>query len=146
MSFQIPWDTFSWSPLFGGMLLGVSGLVLLAFNGRIAGISGIVGGLLKPRKSEFSWRLLFLSGMVIAGLTAPQFGFEYPDLSSLAPSISPMIAVLAGLLVGIGTRLANGCTSGHGICGMGRLSKRSIAATLIFMTAAFVTVFLRLHA
>ncbi|WP_407334222.1 YeeE/YedE family protein [Enterovibrio sp. 27052020O] len=146
MLFQIPWDASMLKALLGGMLLGVSGLVLLAFNGRIAGISGILGGLLKPRKSEFSWRLLFISGMVIAGLIAPKMGFAYPDFATLSPAISPIMAIIAGLLVGIGTRLANGCTSGHGICGMGRLSKRSIVATLIFMGAAFVTVFIRLHA
>lgn len=140
MTFQIPWDA-----LLGGMLLGVSGLVLLALNGRIAGISGIVSGLLKPRKGEFSWRLLFLLGMVGAGFAANLFGFSFPDFSTLNPAITPLHAIAAGLLVGIGTKLANGCTSGHGICGMGRLSKRSIAATLTFMAAAIITVFIRFH-
>ncbi|MBV7297341.1 YeeE/YedE family protein [Enterovibrio paralichthyis] len=140
MTFQIPWDA-----LFGGMLLGVSGLVLLALNGRIAGISGIIGGLLKPSKGEFSWRLLFLAGMVAAGFTATAMGFAFPDFAALDPAVTPLSAVAAGLLVGMGTKLANGCTSGHGICGMGRLSKRSIAATLTFMAAAVVTVFIRFH-
>ncbi|WP_028021817.1 YeeE/YedE family protein [Enterovibrio calviensis] len=141
MSFEIPWNA-----LLGGMLLGVSALTLFAFNGRIAGISGIAGGLLKPKSSDVLWRLLFLGGMVGAGLVSPLIGFNYPDFSSLTPSTTPLIAIGAGLLVGIGTRLANGCTSGHGICGMGRLSKRSIVATLIFMGSAFLTVFVRLHA
>ncbi|WP_429741011.1 YeeE/YedE family protein [Enterovibrio makurazakiensis] len=141
MSFEIPWEA-----LLGGMLLGVSGLTLLAFNGRIAGISGVVGGLLKPRQSDVAWRLLFLGGMIIAGVISPLVGFTYPDFSSVSGGTSPLLAVAAGLLVGIGTRLANGCTSGHGICGMGRMSKRSIVATLIFMGTAFLTVFVRLHA
>ncbi|USH05084.1 YeeE/YedE family protein [Grimontia kaedaensis] len=140
MAFQIPLDS-----LIGGMLLGVSGLVLLALNGRIAGISGIVGGLLRPKESDFSWRLLFVGGMVAAGMLASISGISYPDFAAANAHSSPLFFVGAGLLVGIGTKLANGCTSGHGICGMGRLSKRSIAATLIFMPAAFITVFIRLH-
>lgn len=140
MAFQVPWDA-----LLGGMLLGVSGLVLLALNGRIAGISGIIGGLMKPKKADVSWRLLFIGGMVVAGLTASFIGFPYPDFSAISADTSPLLTMCAGLLVGVGTKLANGCTSGHGICGMGRLSKRSIVATLVFMAAAFATVFIRFH-
>ncbi|NGN98320.1 YeeE/YedE family protein [Grimontia sp. S25] len=140
MAFQIPWDA-----LLGGMLLGVSGLVLLALNGRVAGISGIIGGLLKPRKADVSWRLLFVGGMVVAGLTASFIGFPYPNFSAISADTSPLLTMCVGLLVGVGTKLANGCTSGHGICGMGRLSKRSIVATLVFMAAAFTTVFIRFH-
>lgn len=140
MTFQIPWDA-----LFGGMLVGTACLALLALNGRIAGISGIVSGALSSHGREAQWRGLFLLGMVSAGVFMPFIGFELPNDTSLAPALTPMVAVLAGLLVGIGTKLGNGCTSGHGICGMGRLSKRSIVAMLTFMGAAFVTVFVRLH-
>lgn len=140
MTFQIPWDA-----LFGGMLVGTACLALLALNGRIAGISGIVSGALSSRGREAQWRGLFLLGMISAGTFMPLVGFELPDYTSLTPALTPMVAVLAGLLVGIGTKLGNGCTSGHGICGMGRLSKRSIVATLTFMGAAFITVFVRLH-
>jgi len=137
MAFEIPWDA-----LRGGMLLGLAAALLLVMNGRIAGISGIVSGLLKPVKGEVSWRFLFVLGMVISGALAPLLGFSVPE--SL-PVTSVFWVVLAGLLVGIGTKLGNGCTSGHGICGMGRLSKRSIVATCVFMVVAFVTVFFRLH-
>lgn len=137
MVFEIPWDA-----LRGGMLLGLAAALLLIMNGRIAGISGIVSGLLKPVKGEVSWRFLFVLGMVISGALAPLIGFNVPE--SL-PVTSVFWVALAGLLVGVGTKLGNGCTSGHGICGMGRLSKRSIVATCVFMAVAFVTVFVRLH-
>ncbi|EAS43732.1 hypothetical protein C9J48_01095 [Photobacterium profundum] len=137
MVFEIPWDA-----LRGGMLLGLAAALLLIMNGRIAGISGIVSGLLKPVKGEVSWRFLFVLGMVISGALAPLLGFSVPE--SL-PVTSVFWVALAGFLVGIGTKLGNGCTSGHGICGMGRLSKRSIVATCVFMAVAFVTVFARLH-
>lgn len=137
MAFDIPWDA-----LAGGMLLGVSASVLLVLNGRIAGISGIVSGLLTPKKGEVSWRLLFVIGMLASGLLAPTLGFTLPET---LPVSSFLWVGLAGLLVGIGTKIGNGCTSGHGICGMGRLSKRSIVATCIFMGVAIATVFVRLH-
>ncbi|MGF1756580.1 YeeE/YedE family protein [Photobacterium sagamiensis] len=137
MTFEIPWTA-----LAGGMLLGLSASLLLVVNGRIAGISGILAGLLKPTKNEFSWRLLFVFGMLVAGLISPWLGFELPE--SL-PMTSTLWVIVAGLLVGMGTKLGNGCTSGHGICGMGRLSKRSIVATCIFMVTAVATVFIRLH-
>ncbi|CZF80705.1 YeeE/YedE family protein [Grimontia marina] len=140
MTFQIPWDA-----LLGGVLLGLSGLILLALNGRIAGISSIMGGVIKPKKLGISWQLLFLGGMIAAGLIAPVSGFDYPDFSSVSEETSPLFIISAGLFVGVGTTLANGCTSGHGICGIGRLSRRSIVATLTFMAAASVTVFARLH-
>lgn len=137
MAFEIPWDA-----LRGGMLLGLAAALLLIMNGRIAGISGIVSGLLKPVKGEVSWRFLFVIGMVMSGALAPLLGFNVPE--SL-PVTSVFWVALAGLLVGVGTKLGNGCTSGHGICGMGRLSKRSIVATCVFMAVAVVTVFVRLH-
>lgn len=140
MTFQIPWDA-----LFGGALVGAAGLVLMIVNGRVAGISGIISGLFTPKNAEFSWRVVFLIGMVLAGLSASAVGFSFPDFESLAAETSPLMIITAGLLVGIGTKLSNGCTSGHGICGIGRLSKRSIVATLTFMAAAFATVFIRFH-
>lgn len=135
-------ESWPWQALLGGMMLGGSAVLLLLFNGRVAGISGIVAGILKPQPGEFSWRLLFLMGMVCAGLIAPLLGFALPQ--SLPVSSLSLLAV-AGLLVGMGTKLANGCTSGHGICGMGRFSKRSLVATLVFMATAFATVFVRVH-
>ncbi len=137
MTFEIPWDA-----LGGGMLLGVSAVLLLLFNGRIAGISGIVAGLLKPQQGEFSWRLVFVLGMVLGGLLAPLAGVHFTPEISQTPTLG---IIVAGLLVGLGTKLANGCTSGHGICGIGRLSKRSIVATCTFMAVAIVTVFIRFH-
>lgn len=133
----IPW----WS-LIGGLLLGLSATLLLLMNGKIAGISGVINGLLSPKKGDYSWRLLFFVGMLTGGLVSVHFlGFAIPDTQS----ITLLQFVVAGLLVGFGTRLGNGCTSGHGICGMGRLSKRSIIATCVFMTVAALTVYVRLH-
>ncbi|GHA51864.1 YeeE/YedE family protein [Photobacterium aphoticum] len=141
MGVEFSWQSM-WQPLAGGMLLGLSAALLLLMNGRIAGISGIVSGLLKPAKGEWQWRLLFVVGMLISGAAMPLFDVTFP--SSLPVSSWGMVA-LAGLLVGIGTKLGNGCTSGHGICGMGRLSKRSIVATCVFMAVAILTVFIRIH-
>lgn len=126
--------------LGGGMLIGAAALMLMLFNGRVAGISGILGGALQHRDA---WRWLFLLGLVGGGALAFALGgISLPTLAVLPPW--PWVA-LAGLLVGIGTRLANGCTSGHGICGVGRLSRRSLVATLIFMTTAVLTVFVSRH-
>ncbi len=137
MAFSIPWES-----LAGGILLGISATLMLLLNGKVAGISGILTGLMTPKTKDFAWRLLFAVGMVSGGVIAALM------LSGNAPvqfeTSSAMLAV-AGLLVGIGTRLANGCTSGHGICGMGRLSTRSIVATCVFMAVAGVTVFVRFH-
>lgn len=133
----VPWDS-----LFGGVLLGASCVLLLVFNGKIAGISGILNGLFMPKSGDYGWRLLFTLGLTVGGAAVVVLGgTEMPTTEWL--SIREII--VAGLLVGVGTRLANGCTSGHGICGIGRLSKRSIVATCIFMFAAAVTVFFRLH-
>ncbi|KOO15814.1 hypothetical protein AKJ18_06605 [Vibrio xuii] len=135
-------DSIPWVSLLGGMLLGVSALVLMLVNGKTAGISGVVNGLITPTKGNVQWRLLFVGGMILGGVLAlEQFQVVSPDFAQI-----PFAAlVIGGLLVGFGTRLANGCTSGHGICGIGRLSKRSILATLVFMLTAAVTVYLRLH-
>ena len=127
-------------PLAGGILLGCSALLLLLANGRIAGISGILGGTLTAPKSDRLWRFLFIAGMIIGGALAAPFGDMPQTLGS-----HPALLAVAGLLVGIGTRMGNGCTSGHGICGIGRLSIRSIVATVVFMAVAGLTVFVRLH-
>ncbi|HCM1034998.1 TPA: YeeE/YedE family protein [Vibrio parahaemolyticus] len=135
-------NVIPWESLFGGILLGISATILLLVNGKIAGISGIMNGIMSPKKGDYSWRLLFAVGMVAGGLISVlMLGVAVPSTANL--SLGMVIA--AGLLVGIGTRLGNGCTSGHGICGMGRLSKRSIVATCVFMAVAGLTVFVRLH-
>ncbi|EIJ0963522.1 YeeE/YedE family protein [Vibrio parahaemolyticus] len=135
-------NVIPWESLFGAILLGISATILLLVNGKIAGISGIMNGIMSPKKGDYSWRLLFAVGMIAGGLISVlMLGVEVPSTANL--SLGMVIA--AGLLVGIGTRLGNGCTSGHGICGMGRLSKRSIVATCVFMAVAGLTVFVRLH-
>ncbi|TOO37813.1 hypothetical protein CGH37_04305 [Vibrio parahaemolyticus] len=135
-------NVIPWESLFGGILLGISATILLLVNGKIAGISGIMNGIMSPKKGDYSWRLLFAVGMIAGGLISVlMLGVAVPSTANL--SLGMVIA--AGLLVGIGTRLGNGCTSGHGICGMGRLSKRSIVATCVFMAVAGLTVFVRLH-
>ncbi|ASJ40850.1 YeeE/YedE family protein [Vibrio vulnificus] len=137
MTFVVPWES-----LAGGILLGISALTMLLVNGKVAGISGILTGLLTPKSRDFAWRLMFVIGMVSGGVLAVTFGAAS---ASVALPTSGVLIAAAGLLVGIGTRLGNGCTSGHGICGIGRLSKRSIVATAIFMAVAAMTVFVRLH-
>lgn len=137
MAFSIPWES-----LAGGILLGISATLMLLLNGKVAGISGILTGLMTPKSKDFAWRLLFAVGMISGGfIAALMLGGSAPVQFETS---SAMLAV-AGLLVGVGTRLGNGCTSGHGICGIGRLSKRSIIATCVFMAVAGVTVFVRLH-
>lgn len=140
---SIDWNHFTpWSALAGGVLIGLAVALLLLLNGRIAGISGIVGGLLAPTRGDTAWRLAFVLGLVTAPLVyalwalvpRPQIDAGYGML------------VVAGLLVGIGTRYGAGCTSGHGVCGLSRLSPRSVVATLVFMAAGFATVGLLRHA
>ena len=130
------------SALIGGLLIGASAALFLVLNGRIAGISGILGGLLQPARSDLGWRLAFLAGLLIAPLLHTAVRGSLPPVELDAPM---GLLVLAGLLVGFGTRLGAGCTSGHGVCGIGRGSPRSIAATLIFMTTAILTVFVTRH-
>lgn len=138
----LDWNAFTpWASLAGGALIGLAAAMLVLFSGRIAGISGIVGGLLRPVRGDIAWRLVFVLGV----LAAPAV---YQGLSALPP---PRIEagwgtlVVAGLLVGVGTRYGAGCTSGHGVCGLSRLSARSLAATVTFMLAGFVTVFVLRH-
>lgn len=129
------------SALIGGALIGLSAALLWVANGRIAGISGIVGGLADRGSPDASWRLAFLVGLLVAPL-----GYEFAyGAPTVVVTAGPALLVLAGLLVGFGTRLGGGCTSGHGVCGMARLSRRSIVATVLFMTAAAVTVLLSRH-
>ncbi len=130
------------SALGGGLLIGLSAAILLLANGRIAGISGILDGALKPGGSETSWRLAFLVGLLAAVPVMALAGYALPAVQ--VGKTLPVVA-LAGLLVGFGTRLGSGCTSGHGVCGIGRGSGRSIAATLTFMASAAATVFIVRH-
>jgi uncharacterized membrane protein YedE/YeeE len=140
----IDWMNFSpWTALAGGVLLGVASAAFILLNGRVLGVSGILGGLLWPRRGDTSWRLSFLLGMVLAPAAV---WLAAPALIS-APRIEADTAtiVAAGLLVGLGTRFGSGCTSGHGVCGLSRLSPRSLVATLSFMAAGFATVFIIRH-
>ena len=125
------------SALSGGVLIGVASVLLMVLSGRIAGISGIVAGLLTPGASDKGWRIAFIIGLVAAPLL-----FALAGLPTVVPDMpaSWLMIGVAGLLVGFGTRLASGCTSGHGVCGIARLSPRSLAATAIFMAVAVVTV------
>jgi uncharacterized membrane protein YedE/YeeE len=138
----VDWNAFTpWSALAGGVLVGIAAAMLVLLNGRIAGISGVVGGLLRPAKGDVAWRAAFVLGliaapavyMLAAALPRPEIDASWGGL------------VVAGVLVGVGTRYGSGCTSGHGVCGLSRLSPRSLAATAAFMGAGFVTVFVARH-
>lgn len=130
-----------WTSLVGGLLIGLAVSILILFNGRIAGISGIVGGLFKPVKNETAWRYAFIFGLLIA----PLFYSALTQMPAVEVSANIWQLILAGFLVGIGTRYASGCTSGHGICGVARLSKRSIVATALFMFSGMVVVYVMRH-
>lgn len=139
---DIAWNTFTpGTALMGGALIGLATALFALLNGRIAGISGILGGLLQPRPGDVSWRLTFLAGLLLAPFVYQLFE-PLPDLRIDA---STGTLLLAGLLVGVGTRYGSGCTSGHGVCGLSRRSPRSLTATLTFMGAGFVTVFVTRH-
>ena len=127
----------------GGMLIGISGLFLLYFNGRILGVSGILSGVFRDHTPERIWRYSFLIGMAVGGVL---LRFVSPGAFSNTVLRSTGSLILAGLLVGFGTSMANGCTSGHGVCGISRLSKRSILATLTFIAFGALTVFVMSHA
>ena len=142
---NIDWNHFTpWASLTGGLLLGVASAVFILINGRILGISGILGGLLPPKVGDIGWRVAFLMGM----LAAPTV---FMALAPAGLASEPRIdagfwtVIAAGLLVGIGTRYASGCTSGHGVCGLSRLSPRSLVATLSFMGAGFFIVYIVRH-
>ncbi|MFL6572991.1 MAG: YeeE/YedE family protein [Burkholderiales bacterium] len=139
---SIDWSHFTpWVSLAGGVLIGVAAALLLLTNGRVAGISGILGGLLAPRRGETAWRVAFIAGLFAAPLAMLLFGH------AVERRIDAGFAVLAlaGLLVGAGTSYGSGCTSGHGVCGISRLSPRSLAATAAFMLAGMLTVYLVRH-
>ena len=142
----LDWTHFTpWASLAGGVLLGVASAILVLARGRILGISGILGGRLAPGKGDAGWRVAFLLGLAAApasfALLAPA---GFPPAPRIDAGTGTLLA--AGLLVGFGTRLGSGCTSGHGVCGLSRLSPRSLVATLAFMAAGFVTVFVVRHA
>lgn len=127
--------------LAGGIVLGLASALFILFNGRVLGISGIVGGLLRPKTRDIVWRLSFLLGMLVA--PSLYVAFIGPMVATIDASWA--MVIVAGLLVGIGTRYGSGCTSGHGVCGLSRMSPRSLVATLSFMAAGFITVFLLRH-
>ena len=142
----IDWNHFTpWASLTGGILLGLASAIFILVNGRILGISGIVGGLIgnmwRPKASDTGWRIAFVLGM----LAAPMLYLLVAGPVPATIDASWGTVVLAGLMVGVGTRFGSGCTSGHGICGLSRLSPRSLAATLAFMGAGFAIVFAMRH-
>ena len=141
----IDWNNFTpWSALLGGALIGAAAAIFIVFNGRIAGISGVLGGLLRPAAlmpGDAGWRIAFVLGLLVAPLVYLLFSV-WPVVQVDA---SYGALVLAGLLVGVGTRYGAGCTSGHGVCGISRLSPRSMAATACFMAAGFATVYAVRH-
>ncbi len=139
---SVDWSAFTpWTALAGGAIVGLAAAMFALLNGRIAGISGVIGGLLKPSRGDVAWRAAFVLGLVgaplvyvlFAALPRPQIDAQYGAL------------IAAGLLVGVGPRYGSGCTSGHGVCGLSRLSLRSVAATAAFMGAGFATVFVMRH-
>lgn len=141
----IDWANFTpWASLSGGVLLGVASAFFILVNGRVLGISGILGGLLPPKSGDAGWRVAFLLGMLAAPLA---YRILAPEGFGQTPRIDADFAtiVAAGLLVGLGTRYGSGCTSGHGVCGLSRLSPRSVVATLAFMGAGFAMVFVVRH-
>lgn len=127
--------------LSGGILIGLGAVILMAFNGRIAGMTAMLGGILEPRNPDSPWRLAFLVGAIVAPLVATLLGADFPFAS---PTNGALLA-LGGVIVGVGVTFGSGCTSGHGVCGMARLSPRSLVATLTFMVTTFATVTLIRH-
>jgi len=139
---SIDWGAFTpVSALIGGAIIGVAAALFVVLNGRIAGISGIVGGLLRPQAGDLSWRIAFVAGLVAAPLAYSLFAV----LPEVQIDTGYALLVAAGLIVGVGTRYGAGCTSGHGVCGISRLSPRSLVATLAFMGTGFATVFAMRH-
>jgi uncharacterized membrane protein YedE/YeeE len=140
---SIDWTAFTPGPaLAGGILLGIAASLYVLFNGRILGISGIVGGLLQAKKADWIWRLSFVLGLLTAPLWA-KYVFQINTLTVIDSNYT--VLLIAGLLVGFGARYGSGCTSGHGICGLSRLSPRSLLATITFMACGFLIVYLMRH-
>lgn len=144
MDLDIVVNVDSWTrAAIGGGMIGLAAALMIIFNGRIAGVSGVLGGLVLDRKSsETPWRALFLGGLMLGAMLVM---LARPDLAGAALKTGWVGMIAAGLIVGFGTRMGSGCTSGHGVCGIGRLSQRSIVATCTFMAAGFVTVFVLRH-
>ena len=139
---MIDWTNFTpGQSLAGGLLIGIASAMFVLLNGRIAGISGILGGLLRPVSGDIGWRIAFIGGLLAAPLA---YGLVAP-LPSVRIDADTASLVVAGLLVGVGTRYGSGCTSGHGVCGVSRLSPRSLIATAAFMLTGFATVFIVRH-
>lgn len=130
-----------WTSLLGGMLIGISASIMILMNGRIAGISGIVGSISSAHRADIPWRITFIAGVVVSPFIYALFG----DIPAINLQASHIQIVAAGLLVGLGSRLGSGCTSGHGVCGIARLSIRSIVATIVFITTGMLTVYLTRH-
>jgi uncharacterized membrane protein YedE/YeeE len=138
----IDWASFTpWSALAGGIMIGLAAAAFILLNGRIAGISGIMGGLLRPQRGDVAWRALFVLGM----LAAPLLWMAFATLPRIQIDADYPLLIVAGLLVGISTRYGAGCTSGHGVCGISRFSPRSLVATLAFMVTGFITVYIMRH-
>jgi uncharacterized membrane protein YedE/YeeE len=139
---HIAWESFTpYAALAGGLLIGAAALAFAVLAGRVAGISGILGGLLRPSKGDMAWRVAFLAGLVASPLVYSAFAAVPP----IDVEASTGVLVLAGLLVGWGTRFGSGCTSGHGVCGLARRSPRSLAATAAFMASGFLVVYVIRH-
>ncbi len=146
---RVDWTHFTpWASLLGGILLGIATSLLILFNGRVLGVCGIVAGLLRPERGDTLWRVALIAGLVASPWLVRGLAVFQPTWFTIAaPQIDadwPVVAG-AGIIVGVGTRYANGCTSGHGVCGLARLSPRSAIATVSFMAAGFLTVFLTQH-
>jgi uncharacterized membrane protein YedE/YeeE len=138
----IDWNAFTpWAAAAGGVLIGIATAIFILLNGRIAGISGVLGGLLRPARGDIGWRVAFIAGIV----GAPLLYALFTRLPPVQIDAGFGALVIAGLLVGFGTRYGSGCTSGHGVCGISRLSPRSLVATAAFMAAGFVTVYVLRH-
>jgi uncharacterized membrane protein YedE/YeeE len=139
----IDWNNFTpWTALAGGALIGLSAALFILINGRIAGITGIIGGLFGSAMHDAGWRIAFTAGLIIA----PIIWLLFAALPEIKIDASYGLLAIAGLIVGLGARYGSGCTSGHGVCGISRLSPRSIIATLTFMSTGFLTVFVMRHA
>ncbi len=132
-----------WPSLIGGIIIGLAASLFMLLNGRVAGISGIFGGALQFVRGDFSWRALYVLGLIGGGIVT---AVAFPAVAAKSSTALPLPAIVGGgLLVGFGARLSNGCTSGHGVCGIARLSPRSIVATITFMATAALTVFIVRH-
>ena len=138
----IDWNNFTpWSAIFGGLMLGIASALFILLNGRIAGICGILGGLYRPQRNDIGWRVAFIIGLILAPLAWATVN----TLPNINIEASNSLLAISGLIVGISTRYGSGCTSGNGVCGISRLSPRSIIATLAFMGTGFLTVFIVRH-